>query len=410
MLWAFGLNAIWFNRIGKEDTLLLFFMFFGFYWYNRAKERKASDREGQERFYALAGASFGMMLCSKYFPHYFALNALFYTIIGYNSVNNRPLTKQMWAKYFAALIVAFAMLNPAVFSPQTWRYIWAYINEDLLTHHGYLVMNELFTNTMEETPFGNPWYFYLLYLAVKLPVPILLSFVVGLIEIFRQRGDLRVARGYLFLRMMLLFWLLPMSLIGSKFLRYSLSLMPLVYLTAAVGIFAMWRWLANLFKKFPIDSQLAEKLAGVTVVIVFIAAPAFVTIRWGMPHPGLYTNLLGGGRVGYFFPHDEFYDIGARESIKYIAENAPPNATLASEIPGVVQYYLERYNRPDIGSMIMSKPDFNLRQGTIDYVLLQYGRVYFENAENFKFIENHFPPVQSSQYNGATATQVYQVR
>jgi hypothetical protein len=409
LLWAFGLNAIWFNRIGKEDTLLLFFMLLGFYFYNRAKERRASDIEGQEKFYALAGASFGLMFSSKYFPHYMALNALFYTIVGYNSINNRPLTRRMWAKYFGAMTLAFIIFNPAIFSPQTWRYVWAYVHEDLLTHHGYLIMNQLFDNTMGETPFGNPWYFYLLYLAVKLPLPVLLALVVGLIEIFRQRGDERVARGYLFLRMMLIFWLLPMSLIGSKFLRYSLSLMPVIYMIAAVGIIALWRWMVKVLKPFAIGSRFAEKAAGTLAAVVFIVAPAFITIKWGLPHPGMYTNVLGSGRVGYFFPHDEFYDVGARESIKYIAENAPPNATIASEIPGVVEYYLERYNRPDIRSKIMSQPDFNLKESALDYVLLQRGRLYFENQANFKFVENHFPLAQTSSYNGVAATQVYKM-
>ena len=409
LLWAFGLNAIWFNRIGKEDTLFLFFMFLGLYFYNRAKERRASDLEGQENLYALAGAAFGLMLCSKYFPQYVGLNALFYTIIGYNSLNNRPLTKPMWAKYFGAMVLAFMICNPAIFSPQTWRYIWAYVNEDLLTHHGYIVMNELFNNTMAQSPFGNPWYLYLLYLAVKLPVPILLAFAVGLVEIFRQRGDWRVARGYLFLRLMLIFWLLPMSLMGSKFLRYTLSLMPVIYMTAAVGIVAMWRILSNLLRKSAVDSQVANRLAGVVAAVVFIATPVFITIKWGLPHPGLYTNVLGGNRVGYFFPHDEFYDLGARESIKYIAENAPPNATIASEIPGVVEYYLERFHRPDIHSRIMSQPDFKLKEGALDFVLLQRGRIYFENEANFKYIETNFPLAQSSTYNGAAAAEVYQV-
>src|SRR5215471_5053408 len=33
LMWAFGLDAIWFNRTVKEDTLLVFFMFWGFYLY-----------------------------------------------------------------------------------------------------------------------------------------------------------------------------------------------------------------------------------------------------------------------------------------------------------------------------------------------------------------------------------------
>src|SRR5713226_8818700 len=33
LLWSLGLDAIWFNRVAKEDTPLVFFMFCGFYLY-----------------------------------------------------------------------------------------------------------------------------------------------------------------------------------------------------------------------------------------------------------------------------------------------------------------------------------------------------------------------------------------
>src|SRR5215216_1757053 len=235
LLWAVGLNAIWFSRIAKEDSLLLFFMFSGFYLYNRAKERPASDVSGQERLYSLSGAAFGLMMASKYFPHYYGLNALYYYLVGYDSRNNRPVTRRMWTRHLGAMMLAFILFNPAAFVPQTWRYILKYVNEDLLTHHGYLVMNTLFTNDLGQTPGGNPWYFYFLFLAVKVPLPIITAFLVGLVEIFRHRCTYPVSRGYLFLRVMLVFWLFPMSIIGAKFLRYSLSLLPLVYITAAIG-------------------------------------------------------------------------------------------------------------------------------------------------------------------------------
>src|SRR5258706_9385874 len=36
--WSFGVNAITYNRIGKEDTLMVFFMLFAFYLYIRSKQ------------------------------------------------------------------------------------------------------------------------------------------------------------------------------------------------------------------------------------------------------------------------------------------------------------------------------------------------------------------------------------
>ena len=408
LFWALGLDAIWFNRTVKEDTLLVFFMLWGFYLYYRAKQLPASDVTGQERLYALAGAAFGLMIASKYFPHYWALNALFYSLVGYDSRNNRPLTPAMWRKYFAAMILAFVMFNPAAFFPQTWRYLWKYVNEEYLTHHGYLVMDKLFINDFLQTPGGNPWYFYFLFLGVKVPLPVLVAFAVGVAHIFSRRGSYPFSRGYTFLRMMLVFWLIPEAVVGTKFLRYTLSLMPLIYMTASVGIVVMWCALVSGFKRAGGGVQVARATAAIAVGAAFIIAPAVVTIRClRQSHPGLYVNVFGGNRVGYFFPHDEFYDLGARESIRFIAETAPPDAEMASEIPGVVRYYLERFNRPDIRSGIISQPSFTLGGGRPDFVLLQRGRVYVENIENFKFIEENFPMVQASVYEGAAASRVY---
>jgi len=281
-----------------------------------------------------------------------------------------------------------------------------YLSEDLQTHHGYLVMQTLHDNDLLSMPSGTPWYFYFLFLAVKIPLPVLIAFAVGLVEVFRHRGPAPSARGYLFLRLMLFFWLFPMSIAGSKFLRYTLSLMPMVYMTAAVAVVLMWDRLAGTLRRLALRTAPASIAAAAGVVIVFLAVPALSTIR-NLPYPSLYLNPLGGNRLGYFFPHDEYYDLGARESIQYLAETAPYGASIASEIPGVVQYYLERYGRTDIHYEIMSHPDFNLEARAPNYVLLQRGRVYFENQEKFKQIEESYPVIQTSTYSGADAVRIY---
>ena len=408
LLWALGLDAIWFNRTVKEDTLLVFFMLWGFYLYYRGKQLPAHDETGQERLYTLSGAAFGLMMASKYFPHYWTLNALFYSLVGYDSRNNRPLTRVMWRKYFGAMLLSFVAFNPALFFPQTWRYLWKYVNEEFRTHHGYLVMDKLFINDFLQTPGGNPWYFYFLFLGVKVPLPVLVAFLVGFAHIFLRRGGYPFARGRVFLRVMLLFWLIPEAFVGTKFLRYTLSLIPLIYMTAAVGIVVMWRFLISAIKRTGAGVQMARASAAVAAATAFLVAPSVLTIRYLLvSHPSLYVNLLGGSRTGYFFPHDEFYDVGARESIRFIAETAPPAAKMASEIPGVVEYYLERFHRLDIRSEIMSQPSFTLGNGRPDFVLLQRGRVYVENIENSSFIEKNFPIVQESVYEGAAASRVY---
>ena len=405
-MWAFGLNAVWINRVVKEDTLLVFFMLAGFCLYNSAKARPASDVAGQERLYALAGTAFGLMLASKYFPHYFGLAVLSYHLAGYDSRNNRARTGRMTAYFFGAMLLSFVIFNPAVLIPQTWRYLIHYLSEDLQTHHGYLVMRTVYENDLTSMPNGTPWYFYLLFLAVKVPLPVLIAFAIGLVEVFRRRGPAEHARGYLFLRLMLFFWLFPMSVAGSKFLRYALSLMPLVYMTAAVAISLIWEQLTLALRRISLQAFPARIAATAGIAIVFLAVPALSAIA-NLPYPSLYLNAFGGNRQGYFFPHDEYYDLGARESIRYLAETAPYGASIASEIPGVVQYYLERYGRTDIHSEIISHPDFSLDARPPNYVLLQRGRVYFENQDEFKQIEENYPVIQASTYLGADAVRIY---
>jgi hypothetical protein len=196
-------------------------------------------------------------------------------------------------------------------------------------------------------------------------------------------------------------------------MRYTLPLMPMIYMTAAVGTVAIWRLLSRAIKRLSggrslgWDLRVAPAAAGAIVAALFVAAPSVITVK-SLPYPSIYLNAFGGDRVGYLFPHDEFYDLGARESIRYIADHARPSAVVASEVPGVFMYYLERFGRTDIQSEVLSHPKFDLKTARPDYVLLQRGRLYFENRDTFLLIENNYPLAQSSTYKGAAASEVYQ--
>jgi hypothetical protein len=428
-LWALGGNVIWFNRVAKEDTLLVFFMLSGCVIYNSAKSRPAWDISGQERLYGFAGVAFGLMVCSKYFPHYYGLMALFYHLAGYDRRDNRPLTRRMKVIHGCAMLATFLALNFAILLPDTWSYLWRYVHGDLFTHHGYIIMNQLYPNDMARTPNGSPWLFYLLYLLVKVPPALIAAFLLGVVVVFGQRRSEYTGKGNLFLRIMLIFWLFPMSFMGVKFLRYTLALMPFFYITAAVGAATVWRAGLNAIRKvrlparhfynigrfysqFPSNPvgaryRVMSWLPATGVLCVFVLWPAATSVAY-LPYPALYTNSFGAGRVGYFFPHDEFYDLGARESIKYIAEHAPQGALVASEVPAVAQYYLERYGRTDMRSETMSHPRYDLAASPPDFALLQPGRVYFENQRDIGIIESSFNIAQSCEYGGAVATRVYQ--
>src|SRR6266404_2584146 len=82
LLWSAGTIAIMGNRLAKEDTLLVFFTWLGYYFYLRAKRVAVVDPQRAGKHYLASGASFGLMLASKYFPHYLGLNFLYYYLCG----------------------------------------------------------------------------------------------------------------------------------------------------------------------------------------------------------------------------------------------------------------------------------------------------------------------------------------
>lgn len=398
--WSFGINAITLNRVGKEDTLLVFFMLFAFYFYVRAKQTSPRNVTARRRYSILSGISFGFMLASKYFPHYFGLNALFHHKFHVRKPEPGEPSGKTPNIFYLVILLAFLLANPAVLLPQVWDYLNAYTGERLLVHTGYLFGDQLYKNNMSSTPFwGTPVYFYLLFMAIKIPLLVLASFLVGFfVSLKRWRHT-----GHAFVLFMFLFWIVPYSLIGGKWLRYSLSLMPFVYMLAAVGVIA----LIGFVSKFLKASRETSALISVAAVLVFILIPGW-TAYANSPHYALYTNALAPGKAGYYFPHDEFYDDGLREAIKFVSGVAPQHAIIAHETPAVTRYYLEKFSRSDLNSQVISGADFDpVKLTAPGYIIVQRGRTYFENRGKIDFIRANFKKVYEVKITGATAAEVF---
>ena len=288
--------------------------------------------------------------------------------------------------FFLLIIGVFVLASPAVLLPEVWQYMNAYMGERLLTHSGYLFAGQLYKNNMSSTPFwGTPVYFYLLFLAIKVPLLLLFAFIVGLaISVRRWRHV-----GHAFVLFMFLFWIVPYSLIGGKWLRYTLSLMPFVYMLAAVGVVGLVRWGKQAFFKGRRPAR--GVCGGDGGGVCRFAGVDGVCHR---PHYALYTNALAADKAGYYFPHDEFYDDGLREAIRYVCEVAPAGATIAHETPGVARYYLAEFGRTDLNSQAISSKEFDARTATGPvYVIVQRGRTYFENRDELDHVRAHFRPV-----------------
>jgi 4-amino-4-deoxy-L-arabinose transferase-like glycosyltransferase len=399
-LWAGGVNAITYNRIGKEDTLLVFFMLFAFYFFVRAKQTDTRNVAQVKRNYVLSGISFGLMLASKYFPHYWGLNALYHQKFRVRKREPGEPPGKVPGLFYLVMLLVFIIANPPVLLPRVWSYLNVFMGEKLLVHSGYLFAGHLYKNTLSVSPFwGTPMYFYLIFMAVKIPLLVLSAFLIGFVVSLKRRKH----PGHAFVLFMFLLWIIPYSLVGGKWLRYTLSLMPFVYMLAAIGVVELVRLVIA-------QVQLAQQARAIAIsllIAIFVGVPAMIAYSAG-PHYALYTNALAAGRIGYFFPHDEFYDDGLREAIKFVCDTAPPAAVIAHETPGVARYYLDQFRRTDLNSKAISSPDFNVTNiSGPAYFIVQNGRTYFENRDKVELIRNDFKKIHEVSINGMPAAEVF---
>jgi len=145
----------------------------------------------------------------------------------------------------------------------------------------------------------------------------------------------------------------------------------------------------------------------VVMLALFVGLPAIIAATHG-PHYALYTNALAADKAGYYFPHDEFYDDGLREGLRFICDVAPQGATVAHETPAVARYYLTKFGRSDLSSRAISANDFNpITTPGVVYVVVQKGRTYFENRDELAAVRANFKKIHEVKTDGLTAVEVF---
>jgi hypothetical protein len=365
-LWALDVNAIAISRIGKEDSFLLLFFLIGIWCYEQAKRQGAADPSGAQRWYAGSGAAFGLMLASKYMPQYLGIYALFNAITDREPGANRP--NRLW--HFGAMAIAFGVANTAIFFPGTWRYCLAYLQGGMLVHHGNPYAGTLYVTNVPVSPLGVPATFYLRLVATKVPLAVLGAALAGGIEMIRRRHQ----RGFVLLRVLLLFLILPYSLMAAKFLRYALPIFAVIDVMAAVGFVsgAAWllrkRWLPQQVRIVTACAATAVLVVG-TVTAPVSAAPFFST----------FQNAVGERLAppAVTFP-EETYDFGVREAVWAIAGAAAPGAVIVSDVPAVVAHYLRLSTRLDLRAGSLSAGGIPSREPEV-WVIVQDEHITFEN-------------------------------
>jgi hypothetical protein len=375
-LWAFDPLAIGLNRIGKEDTFLVFFFLLAnVFWLRSQRVAESQPHRRPDRYYWATAASFGAMLASKYMPQMIVIPFCYNYMFQEIPETRWRIGRKRYLKIFIVMGVVFLLLNPTILLPDTWRAMAKFASYKMMGHDSYEFMGRLYNHRGIDWLRGVPWYHYFVLMGVKLPVLTLFGFAVGSVLLFRrQTGDGR----YLILIWMF-FWGLTFVPSGGKFVRYFTSAMPAVIITAAIGVQAAGRWLGRWGARVFGDDGLRVYARSALASLVIISA--FWSSASAFPHYRLYMNALGGGpeRAGAYFPQDEFYDAYIEDSMKEIAVRARPGARIASELPTVAAYYAQRVNRPDLVCLELSDPSAIQALAVGDFVIDARGRTYFSN-------------------------------
>ncbi len=403
-LWAFDPSAIGFNRIAKEDTFLLFFFLLAnLIWLRGQRVAEGATGRNPKPYYWATGAAFGAMLASKYVPHLVAISVSYNYTFQLMPETRWRIGRPRYAVIFAVMGVVFVLLNPTILLPDTWHEMRAFATYQHLGHDSYEFMGGLYRHRLADWLKGVPWYFYFVFMGVKLPPLTLIAFVCGLPLLFRKRlGD-----GRYFLLFWMFYWAIGFVFAGGKFTRYFTIVLPAVLITASLAVQFAMRWIArrcaSLFEAVGIE---AYARVGVAALVIFASVQASLSAA---PHYRLYTNLIGGGyeRAGDYFPQDEFYDASMRETMSEIARRARQGARVASETPGLAAYYAEQANRADIVCVSLSDPAALKELTAGDFIIAARGRRYYSNDAVLSGLRRMAAPAFQLSLGGVPSVEVY---
>ena len=403
-LWAFDPQAIAFSRVAKEDTFLLFFFLLAnIFWLRGQRVAEGNTGHRPQPYYWAAAAACGAMLASKYLPSLLVVGLSYYWIFQAIPETRWRLGKKRMLIFLLIMSGVFLLLNPTILLPATWHEMGIFAGQKRIGHDGYEFMGAIYNHRMTAWLKGIPWYFYFVFIAVKLPPLTIAGFVVGLPLLFRRKlGD-----GRYFILFWMFVWVMSFMWAGGKFTRYFTVALPAVLITAAIGIQFAGRWigerLQSAFSHEGIKSYIKSGLAAL-VILTSVAASIQAA-----PHFRLYTNWLGGGmaRAGYYFPHDEFYDASMRDVMVEIARRAPTGARVASESPLLAAYYAERANRKDLICVSVSDPEALAQLRFGDFLIDARGRRYFSNDAMLTELRQTVAPSFTDNLGRVPSAEVY---
>jgi hypothetical protein len=359
--WAVAPLPIALNRLMKEETPLTFFTLLACYFYCRAQQADAG--QSARRWFDLSAIGFGLGLASQYILHLLGLNALTWLLASRTGVTVKP-SRFSYRRFFLVLVLTFIVANPVVLSPGNSNAILHWLHHDGVRHSGYDFDGTLYMNFPARLLAGVPWFYYLWLTLVKTPIPILIAVVVGSVLLLRDR---RTLASCFFISLGMI-QLAGLSVSGAKWIRYSLPLLPFLFLAGGYAVQETWKRVKG--------KAWSPVLAG-TAALILTAWPLAELQAWA-PYYSFYLNSIGGGQrnITRYFAPDEVSELDTREVAQRICPSAPYGATLATARPMSMAYYIKACGRADLQIVPLYDPHYEPRDG--DRIVLEPSRRFFE--------------------------------
>jgi hypothetical protein len=371
LFWAIAPLPIALNRLTKEETPLTFFTLLACYLYCRAQQAEVD--KSSRRWYDLSAIGFGMSLASQYILHLLGLNALTWFVAGKMSLTREP-SRFSYKRFFLVMFITFILVNPVILSPVNFHAILNWLHHDGVKHTGYDFDGRLYMNFPSRLLAGVPWFYYLWLMLVKTPIPILVAVIVGAALLLRDR---RTLASCFFLSFGVV-QLIGLSVSGAKWIRYSLPLLPFLYLA---GGYAVQQTL-----KAAKGKVLSQALVGPAAVIL-LGWPLLELQSWA-PFYSFYLNSIGGEKqnITRYFAMDEVSEFDTREVAQKVCPFAPAAATVATARPMSMAYYLQACGRADLHIVPLYDTHYAPRDG--DLIVLEPSRRFFETQRFFDALGN----------------------
>jgi hypothetical protein len=333
-----------------------------------------------------------MSLASQYILHLLGLNALTWFIAGKMNLTREP-SRFSYKRFFLVMFITFILVNPVILSPVNFHAILNWLHHDGVKHTGYDFDGRLYMNFPSRLLAGVPWFYYVWLMLVKTPIPILLAVIVGAALLLRDR---RTLASCFFLSFGMV-QLVGLSISGAKWIRYSLPLVPFLYLA---GGYAVQQTL-----KAARGKVLIHALVG-PVAVILLGWPLVELQSWA-PFYSFYLNAIGGEKqnIARYFAMDEVSEFDTREVAQKVCPFAPAAATVATARPMSMGYYLQACGRADLHIVPLYDTHYAPRDG--DLIVLEPSRRFFETQRFFDALGNSGMPHSEIRVGPVLASMLY---